>query len=126
MLSIIQEIGFHFQDELPGYALELSSSYELLYFDVPRHLLYHPNPTQKLLEKQILQIAGVPELEQRYELDDLCDSSFQEYVLKIQLSTDTFSGEKAIKLIDYLYSLVDSGTYEKRRGIRRLHVLVSK
>ena len=112
MLSIIQEIGFHFQKELPGYALELASSFELLQWDVGRYLLYHPNPAQKLLERQIMLTVGVPELKERYAMDQLCDCNLQEYVSKIQLIGEESIREKAIYIIDYLYELVDNGSYE--------------
>ena len=98
MLSVIQEIGFHFQKELPGYALELASSYELLHFDIQRHLLYHPSPIQTLLKKQILQTVGVPNIEDRYTLDPLCDCNLQEYVIKLQLSESDGIRKKAIEL----------------------------
>lgn len=111
MLSVIQEIGFHFQKELPGYALELASSYELLHFDIQRHLLYHPNPTQVLLKKQIMQTVGVPDIEDRYILDRLCDCNLQEYVSKIQLFASDDIREKAIEIMDYLYSLIEDGFY---------------
>lgn len=111
MLSVIQEIGFHFQKELPGYALELASSYELLHFDIQRHLLYHPNPTQVLLKKQIMQTVGVPDIEDRYTLDRLCDCNLQEYVSKIQLFASDDIREKAIEIMDYLYSLIEDGFY---------------
>lgn len=111
MLSVIQEIGFHFQKELPGYALELASSYELLHFDIQRHLLYHPSPIQTLLKKQILQTVGVPNIEDRYTLDPLCDCNLQEYVIKLQLSESDGIRKKAIEIIDYLYSLIDDGIY---------------
>ena len=112
MVSIIQEIGFHFQKELPGYALELASSFELLHWDIDRYLLYHPNAVQKLLESQIMMTMGVPELKERYVLDPLCDSNLQEYVSKIQFVAEKTIREKAIHIIDHLYELVDNGTYE--------------
>lgn len=114
LLSIIQEIGFHFQNELPGYALELASSYELLHFDIQRHLFYHPNQTQVLLEKQIMQTMFIPELKSRYTLDPLCDCNLQEYVLKTQLVEDECIRGKTIEIIEYLYSLADIGAYDSK------------
>ncbi len=112
IISIIQEIGFHFQKELPGYAIELASSFELLHWDIERYLLYHPNSAQKLLERQIMLTMGIPELKERYVLDQLCDCNLQEYVSKIQLVAEEPIREKAIQIIDYLYDLVDNGTYK--------------
>ena len=113
IVSIIQEIGFHFQKELPGYAVELASSFELLHWDIERYLLYHPAPAQKLLERQIMLTMGIPELKERYVLDQLCDCNLQEYVSKIQLLAEKPIREKAIQIIDHLYELVDNGTYKE-------------
>ena len=58
-----------------------------------------------------MQTLGVPDIEDRYTLDRLCDCDFQEYVLKIQLSASDDLKEKAIEIIDYLYSLIEDGLY---------------
>ena len=59
LLSIIEYIGMNYQKEMPGYALELASSMELIYFDIHRSGEFISNPTKELLEKQIMLSMGV-------------------------------------------------------------------
>ncbi|MBD8957784.1 MAG: DUF2974 domain-containing protein, partial [Holdemanella biformis] len=58
LLTIIESIGMHFENELPGYALDLATSIELVYWDTTRYMLYKKNPTKELLERQILKTMG--------------------------------------------------------------------
>ena len=69
LLTIIESIGMYFENELPGYALDLATSIELVHWDTTRYMLYKKNPTKELLERQILKTMGIPELKDRYELD---------------------------------------------------------
>ncbi|QEH67830.1 hypothetical protein [Cellulosilyticum sp. WCF-2] len=108
LLSIIEGIGLHFQKELPGYALDLATSFEILYVDIERYELYIPNPTKELLQKQILQIMGVPELEKRYLLDKKCNFSLQKYVAKTHLDFGENIKVKCNEVCDYLYSLTNN------------------
>lgn len=41
----------HFENELPGYALDLATSIELVHWDTTRYMLYKKNPTKELLER---------------------------------------------------------------------------
>lgn len=66
LLSIIEAIGMNYQKEMPGYALELASSMELIYFDIYRSGEFISNPTKELLEKHIMLSMGVPEIIRRY------------------------------------------------------------
>lgn len=40
LLTIIESIGMHFENELPGYALDLATSIELVHWDTTRYMLY--------------------------------------------------------------------------------------
>lgn len=106
LLTIIENIGMHFENELPGYALDLASSIELVHWDISRYMLFHKNPTEELLEKQILKTMGVPELKDRYELDKKCDLSIQEYVSHAQIYFDSIVQDKCYGILDYLYSII--------------------
>lgn len=106
MLSIIEAIGMNFQKELPGYALDLSSSFEIIYWDMYRHKQYIKNPTIKLLEQQILQAVGIPSLKERYEKDENCNIGLQQYVMNMQLLGDEDVKNKCYKICDYMYSQV--------------------
>ena len=106
LLTIIESIGMHFENELPGYALDLATSIELVYWDTTRYMLYKKNPTKELLERQILKTMGIPELKDRYELDKKCDLSIQEYVSHTQIYFDSMVQDKCYGILDYLYSII--------------------
>ena len=106
MLTIIESIGMHFENELPGYALDLATSIELVHWDTTRYMLYKKNPTKELLERQILKTMGIPELKDRYELDKKCDLSIQEYVSHTQIYFDSMVQDKCYGILDYLYSII--------------------
>lgn len=106
LLIIIESIGMHFENELPGYALDLATSIELVHWDTTRYMLYKKNPTKELLERQILKTMGIPELKDRYELDKKCDLSIQEYVSHTQIYFDSMVQDKCYGILDYLYSII--------------------
>ena len=106
LLTIIESIGMHFENELPGYALDLATSIELVHWDTTRYILYKKNPTKELLERQILKTMGIPELKDRYELDKKCDLSIQEYVSHTQIYFDSMVQDKCYGILDYLYSII--------------------
>lgn len=106
LLTIIESIGMHFENELPGYALDLATSIELVHWDTTRYMLYKKKPTKELLERQILKTMGIPELKDRYELDKKCDLSIQEYVSHTQIYFDSMVQDKCYGILDYLYSII--------------------
>lgn len=106
LLTIIESIGMHFENELPGYALDLATSIELVHWDTTRYMLYKKNPTKELLERQILKTMGIPELKDRYELDKKCDLSIQEYVSHTQIYFNSMVQDKCYGILDYLYSII--------------------
>ena len=106
LLTIIESIGMHFENELPGYALDLATSIELVHWDTTRYMLYKKNPTKELLERQILKTMGIPELKDRYELDKKCDLRIQEYVSHTQIYFDSMVQDKCYGILDYLYSII--------------------
>ena len=106
LLTIIESIGMHFENELPGYALDLATSIELVHWDTTRYMLYKKNPTKELLERQILKTMGIPELKDRYELNKKCDLSIQEYVSHTQIYFDSMVQDKCYGILDYLYSII--------------------
>lgn len=106
LLTIIESIGMHFENELPGYALDLATSIELVHWDTTRYMLYKKNPTKELLERQILKTMEIPELKDRYELDKKCDLSIQEYVSHTQIYFDSMVQDKCYGILDYLYSII--------------------
>lgn len=106
LLSIINYIGLHFQNELPGYAVDLASNMDLIRWDLGRYSLYHKDESQKILEKHLYQaIMGVSSIENRYELDPKCDVCLSDYVRNIRQLQNDMVKEKCRKIITYLYSI---------------------
>ena len=107
-LTIIENVGMHFQRELPGYALDLASSLYLLKYDIPRYTSLVPDPTRNLLEKQMMRTMGIPSLDHRYKRDEACKCLLRDYVIDLQLHTDTLLRQRCHDMLDYLYAKVES------------------
>lgn len=111
LLSIIEAIGMNYQKEMPGFAIELASSMELIYDDIHRSGDFISNPTKELLEKQIMLSVGITEITRRYEKDEKCACNLQQYFVN-----SYFYGGDGIKnrchaILDYLYSIYDEKTH---------------
>ncbi len=111
LLSIIETLGMSFERELPGYAIELASSMELIHWDISRYTQYLHNPARELLEKQITMMMGIPELDNRYEKFEKCSKSLQQYMGEAYIYGDIEVKDRCNSILDYLYSLYDERTY---------------
>lgn len=111
LLSIIETIGMNFEKELPGYAVELTSSMELIYWDISRYGYYLYNPTKELLEKQIMMTMGIPDLKSRYDKDEKCAKCLQQYMVDAYIYGDETIKDKCNLILDYLYPVFDERTY---------------
>ena len=77
-----------FENDLPGYALNLTSNIYLVLNDLTRYSMSIKNPTKDLLEKQILMSMGIPfALKKRYE-KYLSQTNLRDYFIKVFLSGD--------------------------------------
>lgn len=108
MLTIIEKIGLHFENLIPGYAIDLATSTAILEWDINRWSLYSPNPTRQLLEKQILMAVGLTNLEDRYILDKKCNLSLQDYFSRLQIYFDANLRDKCHIVLDYLYESINN------------------
>lgn len=111
LLSIIEAIGMNYQKEMPGYAIELASSMELIYYDIYRSGEFMSNPIKELLEKHILLSVGVPEITRRYEKDEKCACNLQQYFANSYLYGDAGIKNRCHVILDYLYSIYDEKTH---------------
>lgn len=104
LLTIVEAIGLHFKNELPGYSLDLASSVEILLCDTSRYTLYLPNSTKDLLKKQIFTSVGIPSilLKERYKRDEKNNILLQQYVLHSFIMFEELR-EHCNKICDYLY-----------------------
>lgn len=108
LLTIVENIGMHFQDELPGYALELASSLHLIYWDIHRYSALVNDPTRNLLEKQIMRSVGIPSLNHRYKRDKACECLLRNYVFVLQFRSDNLLRQRCHDMLDYLYAKIES------------------
>ena len=108
LLTIIENIGLHYQNEFPGYAVDLISSIDIVEWDFHRFTMYKTNPQLEMLKKQILLKVGIPKLRERYLKDSKCGVSIEQYVQDIQINGNLKIKEKCYKILDYLYSIVSN------------------
>ena len=108
LLTIVENIGMHFHDELPGYALELASSLHLIHWDIHRYTALVSNPTRDLLEKQIMRSVGIPSLNHRYKRDKACECLLRNYVFVLQFRSDNLLRQRCHDILDYLYAKIES------------------
>lgn len=108
LLTIIENIGLHYQNEFPGYAVDLISSIDIVEWDIHRFTMYKTNPQLEMLKKQILLKVGIPKLRERYLKDSKCGVSLEQYVQNIQINGILKLKEKCYKILDYLYSIVSN------------------
>lgn len=106
LLTIIESIGMHFKNELPGYALDLATSIDLISWDIRRWMLYKKDLSKELMESHIFKTMGIFNYKDRYELDEKCNLSIQEYVFQAQVYFDLTIQNKCYEILDYLYSIV--------------------
>ncbi len=103
LLSIIEDIGCQFEKELPGYALDLATCMEIVFWDIERFLRLNPSAIAQKFEKEILQMMGVPDLKKRYPMNTSIKYTLREYVAKMQFAAET--QKTCHQLLDYLYGL---------------------
>lgn len=111
LLSIIESVGMNFQKEMPGYAIELVSCMDLLFYDIRRSGEFISNPAKELLEKQIMLTVGLLEITKRYEKDEKCACNLQQYFSNAYLYGTEGIKNKCNAILDYLYSIYDEKTY---------------
>lgn len=104
LLTIIESIGMTFEKELPGYAMDLATSIEIVNWDTRRYALYLDNPTLKRLKQQILLAVGLSKLEERYKLPEKCNMHIQSYIANLQIYFGDKIRLRVYEIIDYLYS----------------------
>lgn len=119
LLTIIENIGMHYQNEFPGYALDLISSMDIVEWDISRYATYLSNPQLEMLKKQIFQKVGLPGIKNRYLKDSKCNISIEQYIQNIQINGDAKIIEKCYKILDYLYSIVNN---DKENASRYLQI----
>gem|GEM_PF-286449 len=107
LLSVISDIGKEFFDTVPGYSIDLISSFYLIYQDLSKIALLMKNPTRELLEKQILLTVGIPDLPDRYKTNYSINPTMdiRDYARYCQFSSIQLVKKKCLEILDYLYSI---------------------
>ena len=106
LLTLIEEIGKRYNNMLPGYALELVSSMELLLMDIERSGLFMGTPLIQGFQNTIFKTMGLPDFKERFKQDASTAYSFQDYVLMSQISNNPDCKQKAESILGYLYSII--------------------
>ena len=105
LLSVVAAVGMHFRRKLPGYALDLATNIDVLFWDLHRYVELQDNPVRKRLEERILLAVGLPDLPKRYPTQLNKDISLRDYVFQLQFYGNERIKEKVFQLLDYLYSI---------------------
>lgn len=105
LLTIVSDIGMQFEDDLPGYAVDLVSDIQLVLFDLTRYSMSMKNSTRELLENQLLLSVGLPHIDNRYS-KYLSQTNLLNYFIKMSLCRDITIKEKCVAIVDYLYSII--------------------
>lgn len=103
MFSIIEDVGIQFENELPGYALDLATSMEIIMWDISRFASLNPSSEIRELRKNILTTVGLPYLNERYTDNTEMKFTLQDYVAHMQYIKTT--KDYCYKVLDYLYSI---------------------
>ncbi len=107
LLTIVADIGMVFRHKLPGYALDLATSIDIILIDLTRLALLAKNPYKETLEKQILMTVGMPfPLPDRYNKKGIEQYCLLNYVRDCQIYYEDDIKLRCYKILDYLYSVI--------------------
>lgn len=119
LFSIIEDIGIHFEKELPGFALDLSTSMDIICWDISRYTSLNPPPEMKMLKNNIFTTMGMPHIKDRYEDGSEMKYMLQDYVVHMQFVDEI--KEYCYKVLDYLYTV-----YPNNKENARDHLQIQK
>lgn len=107
LLTVIAEIGMIFENDLPGYALDLFSNIDFVMLDILRQTHLIKPDSVKMLEKYILQVVGIPygKLKRRY-VKFIPQTNLKDYFIRLCLSKNPDVVNRAEQIINYLYSVI--------------------
>ena len=103
LFSIIEDVGIHFEKEIPGLALDLATSIEIIYWDINRYASLNPTSEAKMLRNNIFVAMGMPPIKDKYEDGSEMKYMLQDYVAHMQFVDE--AKEYCHKVLDYLYSV---------------------
>lgn len=116
MFSIIEDVGIQFENELPGYALDLATSMDIIYWDISRFAALNPCAEIRELRRNILTTVGLPYLKERYTDNTEMKFNLQDYVLRMQYINTT--KDYCHKILDYLYSIYPNNKNTARENLQ--------
>lgn len=103
LFSIIEDVGIHFEKEIPGLALDLATSIEIINWDINRYTSLNPTSEVKMLRNNIFAVVGMPYIKDKYEDGSEMKCMLQDYVVHMQFVDET--REYCYKVLDYLYAV---------------------
>ncbi len=107
LFPVIEDIGFEFFKELPGYAIDLASNIDIISLDIQWQVHNIDSPAKSLLMEQLKLSIGVPDLEGRYPVRHFDCSGLQQYIAYCQLIGNVELKKQCENLLDYLYNNID-------------------
>ena len=107
LLTVIADIGIAFRKDLPGFALDLATSIDIIFDDLTKLSIIKKDPTRDMLEQQILMAMGMPSsiLPDRYNKKYAEPYTLQMYVMDSQMNNE-YTQQKCHRILNYLYSII--------------------
>ena len=106
-LTIIEDIGFEFGDIIPGYAICLASSIDIIFWDIQWIVHNMSSPAKSILTEQIKMSIGIPDLKERYPRSKYNYQGLQDYIVCCQLSNNNETMKQCAMTLDYLYNKIE-------------------
>ena len=107
LFPVIEDIGFEFFDKLPGYAIDLASSLDIIFWDIQWQVHNMESPAKAIIMEQIKLSMGIPDLAGRYPKREFNYSGIQDYMARCQLFGEDALNEQCIGVLEYLYDKSD-------------------
>ena len=109
LLTAVADIGIAFRKDLPGFALDLATSIDIIFDDLRKLSIIKKDPTRDMLEQQILLAMGIPSsiLPDRYNIKKAEPFSLQMYVMDSQMRSE-YIQLKCHRILDYLSSIISN------------------
>ncbi len=127
LLSVIAYIGLAFEKELPGYALDLITDINLVFFDLKRAVMCTESPTINALKKEIARKVGLNSLKKDRYANVIEREELRSYTLKCQVNHSQLV-DKCHHILDYLYSIINNNSDEaaKHLQIQNMDIRIHK
>ena len=126
LFPVIEDIGFEFFEELPGYAIDLASSLDVIAWDIQWQVHNMESPAKTILMEQIKLSMGIPDLAGRYPKREFNYTGIQDYMACCQLFGEETLNEQCIGILEYLYDKNDKNNPHTLLQIQKMDMRHAK